>query len=160
LIVGLVCSPKNESRIDVPPAAGGFGRGGFDGLIPLFSLFVPLTLDFTAANTTLAKEIPDVDPRYLESDAPCTDTEPIFETNLLSLSLSSCFLFQATSCGGCLVVVRMPSPPLKVGPSSEGVCTALGSAPGRELCSRISAAAKGIFDSLRSFSRYPTLVSR
>ena len=121
--MGLVCSPKNESRIEVPPAAGAFGRGGFDGQTPLFSLFVPLTLDFTAAKTILAKEIPDVDPKYLESEAPCTDTELMFETNLLSFSLSSCFLFHATSFGDCLVVVRIPSPPLKVGPSSDGVWT-------------------------------------
>ena len=131
MIVGLVCSPKNESRIDVPAAPGALRGGGLDGLTPDLSLFVPLTLDLTAANTTLAKLIPDVEPKYLESLAPCTDTEPIFDTSLLSFSLSSCFLFHATSCGDCLEM--SDGSPLKLGPSSDGVWAVLGSAPWREL---------------------------
>jgi hypothetical protein len=55
--------------MEVPPAAGPL-IGGFEGLTPLLSLFVPLTLDFTAAKTTLAKLMPEVEPKYLESLAP------------------------------------------------------------------------------------------
>ena len=64
LIVGLVCRPKNESRIEVPVVPETLSLiGGREGLIPLFSLFVVDTDDFTAANTTRANEIPDVEPR-------------------------------------------------------------------------------------------------
>ncbi len=62
MIVGLVCNPKNESRIEVPV---GFPSliAGREGRTPLLSLFVLDTEDFTAANTTLANEIPEVEPR-------------------------------------------------------------------------------------------------
>jgi hypothetical protein len=60
-MVGRVCRPKKESRIDVP--VGLSLIAGLEGLTPLLSLFVPDTEDFTAAKTTLANEIPDVDPR-------------------------------------------------------------------------------------------------
>ena len=85
--------------MEVPPVPVALlVMGGLEGLIPDFSLLVPETEDLTAANTTRANDIPDVLPRYLESEAPCTDTLPIFDTNLLSFSLSSCFLFHAASC--------------------------------------------------------------
>lgn len=61
------------------------------GLLPLWlprSEEDPETELFTAANTTLAKDIPDVDPRKRGSLAPCTDTMPMFETSLVSFSRS------------------------------------------------------------------------
>ena len=153
MIVGFVCRPKKESRIDVVPDPTALAvTGGLDGLTPLLSLFVPETELLTAAKTTLANEIPEVEPRYLESDAPCTDTLPIFETSLLSLSDSSCFLFQAASFGEGLCESSVE--PLYGGGSSEaGVWTVVGSAPGLEPWSRTSAGAKEILFSWRTFSR-------
>lgn len=134
-MVGLVCRPKKESLIDVPPGPDVtcFWRGGLEGRTPLLSLFVPDTEDLTAANTTLAKDIPDVEPKYLESEAPWTETLPMLETSLLSLSDSSCFLFHAACLGDCFCDVSDVSLPLNVGlPSSLGVCTVFGSGPGLE----------------------------
>lgn len=156
MIVGFVCNPKNESRIEVPldPVAA-LVIGGREGLTPDLSLFAPDTDDLTAAKTTLAKDIPDVLPRYLESEAPWTEKLPMFETSLLSLSDSSCFLFHATSSLDCLLLEVMDVLfPFNIGaPSSLGVSAALGSVPGREECSRTSAGANGMLLSRRTCSR-------
>ena len=44
----------------------------------------------TAAKTTLANEMPDVEPRKRGSEVPWTDTMPMLETNRSSLSASFC----------------------------------------------------------------------
>ena len=80
LIAGFVWSPKNESLIVVPPVAALVS--GFEGRTPPRSDADPDTELLTAAKTTLAKEIPEVDPRYLESEAPSTDTLPMLCTRL------------------------------------------------------------------------------
>ena len=74
MMVGFECRPKNESLIVVPPAAASpSGTLDFD---PPFSDGVGVwwTDLLTAAKTTLANEIPEVEPKNLESEAPWTET--------------------------------------------------------------------------------------
>ena len=79
-MVGLVCKPKKESLMVVPPLAASAGEI-FLGL--LFSDGVVGFTDFlTAANTTLANDIPDADPRSWESEVPWTETIPMLLTSL------------------------------------------------------------------------------
>ena len=86
-MVGLVCNPKNESRIDVPPVV--FVEG-FEGRITPRSDDAPDTELFTAAKTTLANEMPDVEPKKRESDVPCTATLLACDRSLSTLSRPSC----------------------------------------------------------------------
>ena len=97
LIAGFVWSPKNESLMVVPPVAALVS--GFDGRTPPRSDADPDTELLTAANTTLAKEIPDVDPRYLESEAPSTDTFPMLCTRFERCFCSVCSLDSAIGPG-------------------------------------------------------------
>lgn len=74
LIVGFGWRPKNESRIDVldpdvPVALLVQTEPGLLGFTPPFSEIDPETELFTAANTTLAKDIPDVEPKCRGSEA-------------------------------------------------------------------------------------------
>ena len=103
MIVGFDCNPKKESRIEGP--LDGVGRP------PVFNFPTPFLSDralgrelLTAANTTLAKEIPDVEPRNRGSDVPCTDTMPIFETSLSNLSASSCLCSLAPLTDGAVAI--------------------------------------------------------
>lgn len=88
LMAGFVCSPKNESLIVVPPVAALVS--GFEGRTPPRSDVDPDTELLTAAKTTLANDIPDVEPRYLESEAPNTDTFPMLWTRLDRCFCSVC----------------------------------------------------------------------
>jgi len=84
--VGLVCRPKKESRIEVPLSTA-LAASLWPRLLPR-SDKEPATELFTAANTTRAKEMPEVEPRYRGSLAPCTETMPMLETRLVSFSRS------------------------------------------------------------------------
>lgn len=81
-MVGLLCNPKNDSLIEVPlplvpvPVTALLVIAGREGLTPLLSLVEPDTEDFTAAKTTLANEMPDVEPKCRESEGACIDTFP------------------------------------------------------------------------------------
>lgn len=104
---------------------------GLLGLTPPFSELDVDTELLTAAKTTRAKDMPVVEPKARESEAPWTE---ILETRLFSLSVSSFFLCQDSSfwlCALCCVEVAI-SWPLYGGASSLGVCAALGSGPGLE----------------------------
>src|SRR5271155_5825999 len=74
LKVGRVCKPKKESLMVLP--LDRFGRGLL-GRTPALSELLVETELLTAAKTTLAKDIPDVEPRNRGSDAPWTDTMPM-----------------------------------------------------------------------------------
>lgn len=92
LDVWLGLQAKNESLMDVPPLVA--AADPIDpGLLPRppYPPEPPGTELLTAAKTTLANDIPLVDPRKRGSEAPCTETMPMLETNLCSLSDSSCF---------------------------------------------------------------------
>jgi hypothetical protein len=74
----LVSRPKSDSLIVVPDAVIGL-ISGVD--IPRTAMFD--FMDFlTAAKTTLAKDIPEADPRYRESEVPRTATWLAFVTSL------------------------------------------------------------------------------
>src|SRR4051794_8536783 len=81
--------------MELPPEVATLVMGRLD-LGPARSELLVDTELLTAANTSRAKEIPDVEPRYRASDAPCTETMPIFDTSLFNLSASSCFFSQSS----------------------------------------------------------------
>jgi hypothetical protein len=68
-MVGFVCRPKYESLIELPPELATLVTGRL-GLIPVLSELLLDTELLTAARTTRANDIPDVEPRYLASEAP------------------------------------------------------------------------------------------
>ena len=90
LIVGFDWRPKKESRIEGPLVTA--ARPACFDVPKLFLLFVEAlgTELLTAAKTTLAKDIPDVEPKNRGSEVPWTDTMPMLETNRSSLSASFC----------------------------------------------------------------------
>jgi hypothetical protein len=119
---------------------------------------VPDTELLTAAKTTLANDIPEVEPKNLGSLAPWTDTMPILETNLVSFSLSyfsfssferlsgergAPFRYWAGVGGGGRMGLLGPEP---FGEGLAGV--------------KCSGGAKAIEFSARSASRYKTRVSK
>ena len=69
LMVGFDCNPKKESRIEGPLAAVA-RPPDLDFPKVVFSDKAPGTELLTAAKTTLAKEIPDVEPRKRGSEVP------------------------------------------------------------------------------------------
>ncbi len=65
--------------------------GAFADDLLLPEPFFPETVLGKEASTTRAKEMPEVDPRKRESEAPWTDTMPMLDTSLSSFS-DSCRL--------------------------------------------------------------------
>ena len=72
--------------MDAPPETA--LRADLPGLGPRSELFVD-TEDLTADRTTRANEMPEVEPKNLESEAPWTETMPMLDTSLSILSFSS-----------------------------------------------------------------------
>lgn len=151
-MVGLVWSPKKESRIEVPLSTT-LVAALAPRLLPR-SEEEPDTELLTAANTTRAKDMPDVEPRYLGSLAPCTETMPMFDTSLVSfsrsyLSLSSLawaavgLVLPLRGCGAADMGRGVTEPPLD---TKAGL--------------KSSASWKGIEFSRRRFSRYAIRVSQ
>jgi len=63
---------------------------GFEGRVVPRSEEDPDTELLTAAKTTLAKEMPEVEPKKRESDVPCTATLLACDKSLSTLSRPSC----------------------------------------------------------------------
>jgi hypothetical protein len=143
-MVGLVCRPKKESRIEVPLST--------TLLVTLAPRLLPRSEEepdtelLTAANTTRAKDMPDVEPRYRGSLAPCTETIPMLDTSLVSFSRSYLSLSSLAWAAEGLVL------PLRGGGAADmgrGVAAPLEAKAGL----KSSASWKGIELSRRSDSR-------
>jgi hypothetical protein len=102
---------------------------GLLGLTPPFSELDVETELLTAAKTTRANDMPVVEPKDLESEAPWTE---ILETRLFNLSVSTFFFCHASSLWNLCSVDPVGSCPLYDGTSSLGDWAALGSGPGLE----------------------------
>lgn len=106
----------------------------------------PETELLTAANTTLANDIPDVDPRKRGSLAPWTETMPIFDTSFVSFSRSY-FSLSSLEVGGFAEPLRCCAVP----PAAEAGLFA--EPPGWKLGLKSSAGAKAMEFSWSSDSR-------
>lgn len=131
---------------------------GFDGRTPALSDndLLSLTDDCTAANTTLAKETPDVDPRYRGFALPSLPrVMSDFATSLCSFASSLLSIL--------LPVAMIPSMGSDGadGPAiSAGDRTDMASLLTREQSSRLSAGGKARLFARRMVSRCSTRVSR
>jgi len=130
MIDGLVCNPKNGLPICVCSSLSGtnsflaptipspwaalvlvldpnLGQNGVGANhppsppAPCRSPCAPEVLLFTAANTVLAKQIPEAEPRYLESLAPAKGRRQMSDTRLSSFFASA--LFRQVMTGLCLI---------------------------------------------------------
>ncbi len=155
-MVGFVCRPKKESRIEVPlPTALLAAKGLLYGRTPPFSDvdFWSDTDDWTAAKTTRANETPDAGPRERGFEAPGTAEMRLLDTS------------------SCSFLVSSPLPWVFIRPALSGSeraerAVSAGDRPAgpsitpREQYSRFSAGGKAMLLACRSASSCSTLVSR
>ena len=127
----------------------------------------PDTELLTAAKTTLANEMPEVEPRYRGSLAPWTETMPMLDTSLVSFSRS----YLSLSSRACAVVGLVV--PLRGGGGGTAVAEAAATAAAASAAGldktepldakaglKSSASWKATSCSCSSVSRYATRVSR